>query len=166
MEACLINPCGDPCLFQTENLRAAGRRGTAYLTMCWPGRGVREWTGKQRILGLDLGWNRGSVTLFTGTGQFTVLRQFARNCSSLLTFFDVSKLEAISTQSHHAHEMGDAAASQPWTAAQIHAKILSEHKLSLRKLRLTELHHEKHSDQSRGDLPTEFCVVQTAIKLL
>eukprot|EP00961_Rhodomonas_salina_P236745 3199829-Rhodomonas_salina.1 len=75
-------------------------------------------------------------------------------------------LGANSRPSHHSREMGDAGASQPWTAAQIHAKIRSENKLSLRKLRLTELPPEQHSDPSRGDLPAAFCVVQTAIKFL
>eukprot|EP00961_Rhodomonas_salina_P163999 2208648-Rhodomonas_salina.1 len=62
--------------------------------------------------------------------------------------------------------MGDAAASPRWTAAQLHTHIRSHNKLSLRKLRLTDLPPAQHNDPSRGDLPADFCVIETAVKFL
>eukprot|EP00961_Rhodomonas_salina_P233208 3151565-Rhodomonas_salina.1 len=62
--------------------------------------------------------------------------------------------------------MGDAAVSPRWTAAKLHARIRSHSKLSLRKLRLTDLPPAQHDDPSRGDLPADFCVIETAVKFL
>eukprot|EP00961_Rhodomonas_salina_P298110 3937802-Rhodomonas_salina.2 len=63
----------------------------------------------------------------------------------------------IAKKSKYKHEMGNAAASPRQTAPQLHAHIRSHNKLSLRKLRLTELPPAQHTDPSRGDLPADFC---------